>query len=98
MDQRVFSHHDESFGFDLRLLLLLVAAPLLLMSPHGLWAQGDLINCQDFTSDFKTTTSCLDGSQPSSGPIPQQPEIVEDDDLFDDGMGFDDGVGDGPVF
>ncbi len=75
----------------MRLLLFLAAASLLLSCSSRLHAQEDLINCQTFTSDFSTPDGCIDGAQPSSGPIPPQPEVVEDADPFGWGYGPEDG-------
>ena len=75
----------------MHLVLSLAAALLLLSCPIRLRAQENLINCETFTADFKTPDGCMDGVQPSSGPIPPQPEVVEDADPFGWGFGPEDG-------
>ncbi|MBT66099.1 MAG: hypothetical protein CMN98_03035 [Synechococcus sp. NP17] len=71
----------------MRLLQSLVSATCLLSCCFWpIRSEEALINCQDFTADFKTADSCMDGSQPSSGPIPSQPEVIDDSAPFDDGF------------
>ena len=58
--------------------------PLMLVLAVVLWAgqlparaEQDLVNCEAFSSGFTTPDGCIDGSQPSSGPIPKDQPVVE---------------------
>ena len=42
-------------------------------------AQQGLVNCESFSSGFTTPEGCIDGSQPSSGPIPANQDGMDDD-------------------
>ena len=42
-------------------------------------AQQGLVNCEAFSSGFTTPEGCIDGSQPSSGPIPASQNAMDDD-------------------
>ena len=49
-------------------------------------AQQDPVTCEAFSSGFTTADGCLDGTQPTSGPIPKnQWSVDDDDDLRPDG-------------
>lgn len=51
-------------------------------------APTDPINCETFSSGFTTPDGCIDGSQPSSGPIPaDQWQVGEDGVWPDEGFG-----------
>ena len=54
---------------------LVVMASLLLASPASVVAQPDLVNCEDF--GFNAPMSCLDGVQPTAGPVPSEADMVE---------------------
>ena len=45
-------------------------------------AQQDSVTCEAFSSGFTTADGCLDGTQPTSGPIPKNQWSVDDDDDF----------------
>ena len=68
---------------------LVVMASLLLASPASLVAQPDLVNCEDF--GFNAPMSCLDGVQPTAGPVPSEADIAEL--AGPDGWDFDDDPG-----
>lgn len=57
-------------------------------------AQQGLVNCEAFSSGFTTPDGCIDGSQPSSGPIPSDQPVVEGvgDDWLDDEIGPEAGI------
>ena len=64
-------------------VVVLVAA---LQAMPALAQQKGSVTCQAFSSGFTTPDGCLDGSQPSSGPIPKDQWSVEyDDDFWPDG-------------
>ena len=50
-------------------------ACLLLGSPASVVAQPDLVNCEDF--GFNAPMSCLDGVQPTAGPVPSEADMAE---------------------
>ena len=54
---------------------LVVMASLLLGSPTSVVAQPDLVNCEDF--GFDAPMSCLDGVQPTAGPVPSEADMGE---------------------
>ena len=54
---------------------LVVMASLLLGSPASVLAQPDLVNCEDF--GFDAPMSCLDGVQPTAGPVPSEADMTE---------------------
>ena len=54
---------------------LVVMASLLLGSPASVLAQPDLVNCEDF--GFDAPMSCLDGVQPTAGPVPSEADMAE---------------------
>ena len=54
---------------------LVVMASLLLASPVSVVAQPDLVNCEDF--GFDAPLSCLDGVQPTAGPVPSEADMAE---------------------
>ena len=54
---------------------LVVMASLLLASPASVVAQPDLVNCEDF--GFNAPMSCLDGVQPTAGPVPSEADMAE---------------------
>ena len=54
--------------------LLVVMASLLLGSPASVMAQPDLVNCEDF--GFNAPMSCLDGVQPTAGPVPSEADMA----------------------
>ena len=54
---------------------LVVMASLLLGSPASVVAQPDLVNCEDF--GFNAPMSCLDGVQPTAGPVPSEADMAE---------------------
>ena len=57
-------------------------------------AQQGSVTCEAFSSGFTTPDGCLDGSQPSSGPIPKDQWSVDyDDDFWPDGW-YGPGIGD----
>ena len=68
---------------------LVVMASLLLASPASVVAQPDLVNCEDF--GFNAPMSCLDGVQPTAGPVPSEAGIAEP--AGPDGWDFDDDPG-----
>ena len=68
---------------------LVVMASLLLASPASVVAQPDLVNCEDF--GFNAPKSCLDGVQPTAGPVPSEADIAEP--AGPDGWDFDDDPG-----
>ena len=68
---------------------LVVMASLLLASPASVVAQPDLVNCEDF--GFNAPMSCLDGVQPTAGPVPSEADIAEP--AGPDGWEFDDDPG-----
>ncbi|QNJ19788.1 hypothetical protein SynA1825c_01482 [Synechococcus sp. A18-25c] len=57
--------------------LRLVLAALLLAWLQPARAEQGLVNCEAFSSGFTTPDGCIDGSQPSSGPIPTDQPVVE---------------------
>ena len=66
-----------------------IVASLLLGSPALVCAQPDLVNCEDF--GFNAPMSCLDGAQPTEGPVPSEANMVEP--IGPDGWDFDDEPG-----
>ena len=58
----------------MRLPTLMMAA-LVVLSPGGVFAQADLVNCEDF--GFNAPMSCLDGAQPTAGPVPSEADMAE---------------------
>ena len=68
---------------------LVVMASLLLASPASVVAQPDLVNCEDF--GFNAPMSCLDGVQPTAGPVPSEADMAEP--TGPDGWDFDDDPG-----
>ena len=54
---------------------LVVMASLLLGSPASVVAQSDLVNCEDF--GFNAPMSCLDGVQPTAGPVHSEADMAE---------------------
>lgn len=63
----------------MRHLACVGASLLLCLSASLVRAQQDLVNCEAFSSGFTTPEGCIDGSQPSSGPIPTNEDVVEND-------------------
>ena len=61
----------------MRLVVRLSLGILCLMGLLPARAQQDLVNCEAFSSGFTTPDGCIDGSQPSSGPIPKDQPVVE---------------------
>ena len=62
--------------------LAFAAAPLSLLlcvCASAATAQQGLVNCEAFSSGFTTPEGCIDGSQPSSGPIPANQDGIDDD-------------------
>ena len=60
--------------------LACAAASLLLCAPISVArAQQGLVICEAFSSGFSTPEGCIDGSQPSSGPIPANQDGIDDD-------------------
>ena len=57
--------------------LRLVLAALLLAWLLPARTEQGLVNCEAFSSGFTTPDGCIDGSQPSSGPIPTDQPVVE---------------------
>ena len=56
----------------------MTAIALLMLSGTIVRAQEGLVNCEAFSSGFTTPDGCIDGSQPSSGPIPSDESVVDD--------------------
>lgn len=56
----------------------MTAIALLMLSGTIVRAQEGLVNCETFSSGFTTPDGCIDGSQPSSGPIPSDESVVDD--------------------
>ena len=52
---------------------------LILLALPAAKAQQGLVNCESFSSGFTTPEGCIDGSQPSSGPIPANQDGMDDD-------------------
>ena len=73
---------------------LLVMASLLLGSSASVVAQPDLVTCEDF--GFNAPMSCLDGVQPTVGPVPSEANISEP--TGPDGWDFGDEEGVAPGF
>ena len=63
----------------MRPLVCAVAFVLLSLPASWVRAQEDLVNCEAFSSGFTTPQGCIDGSQPSSGPMPTHQELIGDD-------------------
>ena len=63
----------------MRPLACAAASLLLCVSPLVARAQQGLVNCEAFSSGFTTPEGCIDGSQPSSGPIPANQDGIDDD-------------------
>ena len=60
--------------------LACAAASLLVCAPISVArAQQGLVNYEAFSSGFSTPEGCIDGSQPSSGPIPANQDGIDDD-------------------
>ena len=77
----------------MRVFIVVLAAAL---QATPVLAQKDSVTCEAFSSGFTTPDGCLDGSQPSSGPIPKDQWSVDyDDDCWPDGW---DGPGIGDTF
>ena len=72
----------------------LTMAALVLLSPSGVFAQADLVNCEDF--GFNAPMSCLDGAQPTAGPVPSETDL--DEPTGPDGWDFDGEPGVTPGF
>lgn len=74
--------------------LRFVLAVVLLAGLLPARAEQDLVNCEAFSSGFTTPDGCIDGSQPSSGPIPKDQPVVEDigDDWPDGEIGPEAGI------
>ena len=74
--------------------LRLVLAALLLAWLLPARAEQGLVNCEAFSSGFTTPDGCIDGSQPSSGPIPTDQPVVEGiaDDWTDGEIGPEAGI------
>ena len=72
----------------------MTAIALLMLSGTIVRAQEGLVNCETFSSGFTTPDGCIDGSQPSSGPIPKDQPVVEDvaDDWPDGEIGPEAGI------
>lgn len=61
-------------------LLACAAASLLLCGVASVArSQQGLVNCEAFSSGFTSPEGCIDGSQPSSGPMPTDQQLVGDD-------------------
>ena len=61
-------------------LLACAAASLLLFGVASVArSQQGLVNCVAFSSGFTSPEGCIDGSQPSSGPMPTDQQLVGDD-------------------
>ena len=63
----------------MRPLICAAASLLLCLSASWVRAQEDLVNCEAFSSGFTTPEGCINGSQPSSGPMPANQELVDGD-------------------
>ena len=68
----------------MRLLACAAASLLLCGVASVVRSQEGLVNCEAFSSGFTTPEGCIDGSQPSSGPIPAN----QDDDWADMPFGW----------
>ena len=68
----------------MRLLTCAAASLLLCVVASEVRSQEGLVNCEAFSSGFTTPEGCIDGSQPSSGPIPAN----QDDDWGDMPFGW----------
>lgn len=72
----------------LALLALLLADYSAVNAQQADTSATDPITCETFSSGFTTPDGCLDGSQPSSGPIPSNQWQVNDDGFWpDEGFG-----------
>ena len=78
----------------MRLLTCAAALLLLCVFASEVRSQEGLVNCEAFSSGFTTPDGCIDGSQPSSGPIPSDQPVVEGvgDDWLDDEIGPEAGI------
>ena len=52
---------------------------LILLALPAAKAQKGLVNCEAFSSGFSALEGCINGSQPSSGPIPANQDRIDDD-------------------
>ena len=68
----------------MRLLTCAAASLLLCVVASEVRSQEGLVNCEAFSSGFTTPEGCIDGSQPSSGPI----RANQDDDWGDMPFGW----------
>ena len=66
---------EDVSGWIMRLLACAAASWLLCVVASAVKSQEGLVNCEAFSSGFSTPEGCIDGSQPSSGPIPANQDV-----------------------